>query len=83
MMLVVKELFWCAVHFNFKLTAAYLPGKLNVVSDRISRLHEVQCANEACVLLFDGVNFPVLCKNHMSESAFLALQEAWHLDYSL
>jgi hypothetical protein len=78
MLLLVKELFWCSVFFNFKLSAAYLPGKLNVISDRISRLHDVQCANDACILLFDGIHFPIGCKNHMSEETFLALQEVWH-----
>jgi hypothetical protein len=77
MMSIVRELFWCAV-YNFKLSAAYLPGKLNIISDRISRLHEYDSANDACILLFDGVQFPILCNSHMSQIAFFALQSRWH-----
>jgi hypothetical protein len=39
MLHIVQELFWCSVQFYFKLSAAHLPGKRNIVSDRISRMN--------------------------------------------
>jgi hypothetical protein len=75
---IIKELFWSSVKFGFKLTACYLPGKLNIVSDCISRLHNFESACEASLLLFDGENFPINCVGHMTENAFASLQEAWY-----
>jgi hypothetical protein len=82
MMAILHELFWCSVFHGFKLTAAYLPGKQNVMSDRISRLHELNSANDACILLFDGIVFPIVCNSHMSETSFFALQSQWHPAWS-
>lgn len=33
-------LFWLSAIYNFKLTAVYIPGRVNVISDAVSRLHE-------------------------------------------
>jgi hypothetical protein len=82
MMSVLRELFWCSVYYGFKITAAYLPGKLNVMSDRISRLHELTSANEAFALLFDGLNFPIICNAHMSQISFFDLQSQWRQAWS-
>ena len=46
-----------------------------------SRLHDFTAATEACLLLFDGVNFPISCVDHMSYAVFLGLQESWKLDW--
>ena len=35
---IVKELLWLTVKFNSKLLAVFLPGKLNVLADHISRI---------------------------------------------
>jgi hypothetical protein len=75
MLQIIKELFWCSVHYNFKLTALHLPGDLNIVSDRISRLHDLSAACEAHNLLSNEML--VFCNNHMTEDAFLSLQETW------
>jgi hypothetical protein len=82
MMVFIRELFWLSIFYKFKLTASYLPGKQNIMSDRISRLHELNSANEACLLLFNGAQFPILCNDHMSESAFFALQSQWRQGWS-
>lgn len=37
-MSILRELFWLSVKFNFHLTARYLPGRLNVVNDMLSRI---------------------------------------------
>jgi hypothetical protein len=81
-MSVLKELFWCSVYYGFKISAAYLPGKLYVMSDRISRLHEISSANDDFALLFDGVHFPISCNAHMSEISFFDLQSQWRQAWS-
>jgi hypothetical protein len=54
---------------------AYLPGRLNVISDRISRLHEADSAIEAHAMLsFDDV---LESNGHMTNKTFLSLQECW------
>jgi hypothetical protein len=61
---VIKQLFWGSVYHGFKLSALFLPGKLNVVSDRISRMHVFQSACEARELVS---HTPVLnCYGHMT-----------------
>ncbi len=36
----LRELFWLSVESNFHITARHLPGRLNILSDRLSRLHD-------------------------------------------
>jgi hypothetical protein len=76
MLSIIKELFWLSVKYNFLLSASYIPGKLNVISDRISRLSDINCAYDACELLRVS-NGLVPCKGHMSQNAFLSLQRVW------
>jgi hypothetical protein len=78
MLVIIKELFWQSVKFNFKLSASYLPGKLNILSDRISGLHEFGCAVDANVLLKEVNSDLVYCKGHMSQNAYFSLQSSWH-----
>ena len=40
MMPFLRELFWLSAIYNFKITAKFVPGKLNILADTISRLHE-------------------------------------------
>ena len=35
----IREVFWWAALFNFKLRAVHIPGKLNIAADAASRLH--------------------------------------------
>jgi hypothetical protein len=77
LLLILKKLFWMSVKFNFRLTAAFIPGKQNILSDRLSRLDEIVCANEAHVLLQGGDLAEIECEGTMSYAAFLHLQDCW------
>jgi hypothetical protein len=72
---IVQKLFWLSVEFGFKLTAAYLPGHLNILSDWISRLHEVDSAWEAKELL--STDLELESNGHISYEAYLWLQTCW------
>ena len=39
MMTYLRRLFWCSARYNFRLRVFYVPGKLNVLADHMSRLH--------------------------------------------
>jgi hypothetical protein len=78
---LVKELFWLTVEFNFKLSAKFLPGKDNIMSDRLSRLDDKSSAIEAHYLMY-GLCFPVVfCNLHMSHESYLFLQASWGTTY--
>jgi hypothetical protein len=78
LLVIIKKLFWLNIEHGFKLTAAYLPGRLNIISDRISWLHESESAVEAHAMLS---NDDVLESNgHMTDKTFLFLQECWGTD---
>jgi hypothetical protein len=76
MLAIIKEIFWYSIKYGFKISAAFIPGKLNIISDRISRLHELQSAHDAFVLLNNGLKC-IPCIGHMSKDAFLYLQKSW------
>ena len=37
----IREMFWWATLFNFKLWVVHIPGTLNIVADALSRLHSM------------------------------------------
>jgi hypothetical protein len=74
---IVKELFWLSVEFEFRLSAVHLPGKFNLFSDKLSRLHCVYDANYAMFLLTGGRMGVVSSINHMSYESFFLLQSVW------
>ena len=76
MLVIVQHIFWFSIKFGFKLTALFIPGKLNIVSDRISRLHDFSAACDAEEFLGDK-NHSVECVGHMTHNTFCALQEGW------
>lgn len=40
----LRQLFWLSAIYNFRFTAMHIPGKLNVLTDAVSRLHQpAQC----------------------------------------
>jgi hypothetical protein len=78
---LVKELFWLAVKFNFKLSASYLPGALNVLSDKLSRMIDLGDAYAAKNMLV-GDGGCLCCKTHMSYAAYVSLQGVWRLSQS-
>lgn len=40
LMACLRDLFWLSAHFNFHITARYIPGMINTLADGISRIHE-------------------------------------------
>jgi hypothetical protein len=76
MLIIVQHIFWLSIRFGFRLSALFIPGKLNIVSDRISRLHDVSAAIDAEEFLGDKKH-PVECVGHMTHTTFSALQEIW------
>ena len=79
LMLLVREMFWLCVKFECRITACYIKGVDNIVSDRLSRLHEPSAAMEAWDLMFMCDPDCVFAEGHMSYSSFLALQSIWRL----
>ena len=78
LMPIIHEIFWLSVKFHFVVSSVFLPGELNVLADRISRLNECVCASDARLLLVGGVEKQlVYCEGHMSYDAFNYLQEVW------
>ena len=75
LMPIIQQLFWLSVKFQFRLTASFLPGRLNVLSDHLSRLHDINSA------LFVQNMFPnmsvIECNGHLTERSFHWLQECW------
>ena len=74
---IIKELFWLSVQFNFRLSAKHIPGKFNLFSDKLSRLHDVYDANFALFLLSGGSMYVCNCCNNMSYTVYLSLQRRW------
>jgi hypothetical protein len=77
MLVIVKELFWLSVKYNFLLSASFIPGKLNILSDRISRLEDISCAREAYQMLKSSEGELIACNGHMSYDTFVSLQDVW------
>ena len=74
---VIQRIFWLSVKFGFRLKAAFIPGKCNILSDLISRLHSVESALSLQSLLGITPEVPIECVGKMSERSFLFLQESW------
>ena len=74
---IVSEIFWLSVKNDFSLRAVFLPGKENILADRISRMDDVNSAYEVSYLLSGASGSRVSCESHMSNDAFLYLQNRW------
>ena len=72
---IVQKLFWLSIEFGFRLSAVHLPGRLNILSDRISRMDNVESANEAKFYLTNESELEVC--GHMTYESYLWLQESW------
>ena len=79
MLAVIQNLFWLSVRYGFKLSAEYLPGRLNIVSDGISRMHDISAAVEVQSLL-SGDSVLETC-GHMTQQSFIWLQDTWAKSY--
>ena len=77
LMSLIRDLFWLSVQFDFRLTAAFIPGKLNILADRISRLHEPIAAIEAWNLLTHLTPFNCFMCFYLSWNTFCMLQSYW------
>jgi hypothetical protein len=77
LMILVRNLFWLSVKYDFRLTASFIPGRLNVLSDKISRLEDRNIAFELIELLSGNTDSILECSSSMSYPAFLRLQECW------
>ena len=82
MLRIVEELFWLSVQFDFKLSVKYLPGKDNVLSDKLSRLHDKYSANLAHYLLLGPSANLLLCNDQMSYASYVFLQRSWAMSCS-
>jgi hypothetical protein len=78
---IVKELFWLGVKFDFKISAVFIPGKLNILADYLSRFHKMENVYLAKPLLLPSLFDVLYCKFHMSFNAFLLLQTLWEPIY--
>jgi hypothetical protein len=76
MLVIVQHLFWLSVQHGFKLSACHIPGKLNIISDLISRMGTLSAANQLCNWFSDGSD-SVECAGHMSYDTYCSLQEGW------
>jgi hypothetical protein len=73
---IVREIFWLSIQNDFVISSVFVPGVLNVLADRVSRLDDPIHAMEAGELL--NVKFVELnCVNHMSNGSFNFLQDQW------
>ncbi len=79
----LREMFWWSALYNFKLSARFIPGRLNVVSDTLSRLHDRHFQRTLLQVVpmqprweVDGttvVNF----HGHVTSSCFAHLLDEW------
>ena len=59
MMTYLRHLFWLSATFNFRLKAFHVPGRLNIVADHISRLHDADHFLAFLSMLQDITPYPV------------------------
>jgi hypothetical protein len=76
---IIQRIFWLSVKCGFRLKASFILGKLNILSDLISRLHSVDSALSLQYFLGENSEEPIECVGKMSEHSFLFLQESWGL----
>ena len=74
---IVSDLFWMSTKFDFRLSASFIPGVENILSDRVSRMTSLKEACEASWLLSGFSGRVMECKGHTSFVSFLYLQERW------
>ena len=73
MLAIIQQMFWLSVKFEFRLSAAFLPGRLNILSDNISRLHSI----DSSINLGSFLGSDIECNGHMSQNMFMFLQNQW------
>ena len=78
----LRGLFWLSACHNFHLTARYIPGKLNMLSDTISRLDEFPISVWINTLQKQNLNMSDIY-SHVSHNTFSALQDRERLNGNL
>ena len=72
-MYYLRHLFWMSAIYNFRFTARYFPGKLNVIADAVSRLHQpLKCLDfyrHLCSQVPQWEVDGVCLSNHMSPNS--------------
>ena len=81
----LRELFWLSACHNFKITAKFIPGHENIISDTLSRLHDPSCLAKLPRIIPLGhqelVTHTINFYGHVSQRCFLRLQELWTLTF--
>ena len=79
----LRELFWLSVQYDFYVTAKFISGKDNVLSDMISRMHDVDFMFKSCLVLnlqpivYDNGDFVFNVYNNMSYNSYTFLQSVF------
>jgi len=82
----LRDLFWMSAVYNFRISARFIPGKLNIAADSLSRIHVLSCFVNSLKFIpssFAKCTFcqaryrTVNCSPHMSKDSFLYLQDQW------
>ena len=63
--------------FDFKISAVFILGKLNILADHLSRFHKMDNVCLAKSMLLPSVYDVLYCKFHITLNAFLLLQALW------
>ena len=73
----LRHLFWLSAAHNFRITAIHIPGKNNIVADRISRLHDLSSFLHFCqplsIYLTPDAALATPLTDHMSLTSALFL----------
>ncbi|KAK7490569.1 hypothetical protein BaRGS_00018172 [Batillaria attramentaria] len=86
--LLLRQMFWLCVKYNFTVRAIHVPGLLNTFPDTVSRLHERGKCKQLAILLaywsHSAVSASLDVSGHMSlQSLRFLLQETQrHFSYS-
>ena len=79
----LRELFWLSVKYEFYVTAKFISGKDNFLSDMISRMHDVDFMFKACLVLnmqpivYNNGDFVFNVYNNMSYNSYTFLQSVF------
>ena len=73
----IQEIFWLSVRYDLTISSVHIPGVVNILADRLSRLSSLSEAFDARLLLAGFSNSIVACRGHISSVSFLYLQEVW------
>jgi hypothetical protein len=74
---IIYELFWLSMTYSFKLSAAFVPGRSNVLADCLSRMNVFDHALCAHNLLVGECPMMIPCSGQMSSPTFACLQVYW------